>query len=92
VPAEPLTTPFGALVVALKIRSIPAAETAGQSLAALIGCAASTADRSCSKSALPSTRPPAGNIDPVAAVLAECLGARGVPVCPAFPGAGRTVY
>ena len=35
---------------------------------------------------------PAGNIGPVGEALAEALEVKGVVVCPAFPGAGRTVY
>ena len=34
----------------------------------------------------------AGNIGPVAEALADALGEAAVVVCPAFPGAGRTVY
>jgi 3-dehydrotetronate 4-kinase len=35
---------------------------------------------------------PQGNIGPVGEALAKALDVRGVPVCPAFPGAGRTVF
>lgn len=79
-------------VVALKSRSIPAAEAVAQSLDALRWLQ----DQGCRQivfkycSTFDST--PVGNIGPVAEALAEALGAEGVVVCPAFPGAGRTVY
>jgi uncharacterized protein YgbK (DUF1537 family) len=79
-------------VIALKSRSIDAALAVGQSLAALRWLL----DQGCRQvvfkycSTFDST--PAGNIGPVAEALAEALGVRGVIACPAFPGAGRTVY
>ena len=79
-------------VVSLKSRSIPADEAVAQSLAAL----AWLKEQGCSQiifkycSTFDST--PAGNIGPVAEALANALGVKGVVVCPAFPGAGRTVY
>lgn len=79
-------------VVALKSRSNPASEAVSQSLAAL----AWLQDQGCHQfvfkycSTFDST--PDGNIGPVAAALADRLGAAPVVVCPAFPGAGRTLY
>jgi len=79
-------------VVALKSRSIPAADAVEQSLAALEWLQ----DQGCKQfffkycSTFDST--PAGNIGPVADALAEALNAHRVVVCPAFPGTGRTVY
>lgn len=35
---------------------------------------------------------PEGNIGPVAAAVAQAMSASVMPVCPAFPAAGRTVY
>ena len=55
-------------------------------------CRRSAAGSICSNTARPSTRRAQGNIGPVAEALADALDARGVVVCPAFPGAGRTVY
>lgn len=84
--------PCDAAVVALKTRSIAAADAVRQSLAALRWLR----DRGCRQivfkycSTFDST--PAGNIGPVAAALAGELGASGVVVCPAFPETGRTVY
>ena len=92
VPAQPLPTPFEAMVVALKSRSIPAAEAVAQSLAALDWLRSAGCGQIVFKVCSTFNSTPAGNIGPVAAALAERLGARGVPVCPAFPGAGRTVY
>ena len=79
-------------VVALKTRSIMASDAVAQSLEALdwllgAGCRqiffkyCSTFDSTAQ-----------GNIGPVAEALAQALDARGVVVCPSFPGAGRTVY
>lgn len=79
-------------VVALKSRSIPAADAVAQSLAALRWLE----DQGCRQivfkycSTFDST--PEGNIGPVAEALAGELEAQSVVVCPAFPGAGRTVY
>ncbi|MCP8895119.1 four-carbon acid sugar kinase family protein [Shinella daejeonensis] len=79
-------------VIALKSRSIEAAEAIEQSLAALHWLL----DQGCTQivfkycSTFDSTRD--GNIGPVAEALADALGVRGVVACPAFPGAGRTVY
>ena len=79
-------------VVALKTRSIPAADAVAQSLMALTALRAAGAEQIVFKycSTFDSTR--AGNIGPVAEALAAALGARGVVVCPAFPATGRTVY
>ena len=79
-------------VVALKTRSIPAADAVAQSLTALAALRAAGAEQIVFKycSTFDSTR--AGNIGPVAEALAAALGARGVVVCPAFPATGRTVY
>jgi uncharacterized protein YgbK (DUF1537 family) len=81
-----------AAVIALKTRSIAAEEAVRQSCAALerllaLGCR-QIVFKICST--FDST--PAGNIGPVAEALAAHLCASTVPVCPAFPGAGRTVY
>jgi hypothetical protein len=75
-------------VIALKTRSISAAEAVEQSLRALdrllaLGCR-QIVFKICST--FDST--PEGNIGPVADALAERLGATGVPVCPAFPARG----
>lgn len=92
VPDHPAEADVQAGVVALKTRSIPAAEAVAQSLKALEwllaqGCAqiyfkyCSTFDSTAK-----------GNIGPVAEALADALEARAVIVCPAFPGTGRSIY
>ncbi|RDE08476.1 3-oxo-tetronate kinase [Pelagibacterium lacus] len=92
VPAHRAPESVEAGVVSLKSRSIPVAEAVEQSLAAL----AWLREQGCQQivfkycSTFDSTRE--GNIGPVGEALAEALGAKGVVVCPAFPGAGRTIY
>ena len=81
-----------ALVVALKSRTIPAAEAVAQSLAAL----AWLRERGCRQfvfkycSTFDSTDD--GNIGPVAEALMDALGATFAIACPAFPENGRTVF
>lgn len=92
VPDSDETESCDAAVVALKTRSIPVGDAVEQSLTALerlleLGCR-QIVFKICST--FDST--PEGNIGPVAEALADALGAGAVPVCPAFPGAGRTVY
>jgi uncharacterized protein YgbK (DUF1537 family) len=81
-----------AVVVALKSRTIPAADAVGLSLAALsylqrLGCRqfyfkyCSTFDST-----------PQGNIGPVADALCDALHADFTVACPAFPANRRTVY
>ena len=79
-------------VVALKTRSIPAADAVSQSVAA----ARWLLDQGCEQlifkycSTFDST--PKGNIGPVAEALLDLLGAETAVVCPAFPGAGRRIF
>ncbi|MDX3926256.1 MAG: four-carbon acid sugar kinase family protein [Shinella sp.] len=79
-------------VVALKTRSIPAADAVSQSVAA----ARWLLDQGCEQlifkycSTFDST--PQGNIGPVAEALLDLLGAETAVVCPAFPGAGRRIF
>ncbi len=81
-----------AVVVALKSRTIPAADAVAQSLAALRWLQ----DQGCRQfyfkvcSTFDST--PAGNIGPVAEALLDALGAPFCCVTPAFPENGRTVF
>ena len=79
-------------VVALKSRSIPAAEAVAQSLAALDWLRAQGCEQFLFKYCSTFDSTPEGNIGPVAEALADALGARQVIFCPAFPGAGRTIY
>jgi uncharacterized protein YgbK (DUF1537 family) len=81
-----------ALVVALKSRTIPAAEAVAQSVASLDWLR----DQGCRKflfkycSTFDST--PAGNIGPVADALLARLGVDFTIACPAFPENGRTIF
>ncbi|WP_119254572.1 3-oxo-tetronate kinase [Shinella zoogloeoides] len=92
VPRDKAAAEVEAGVIALKSRSIEPASAIEQSLAALRWLL----DQGCRQivfkycSTFDST--PAGNIGPVAEALAGELGVKGVIVCPAFPGAGRTIY
>jgi len=90
VPGAPVEA--DALVVALKSRTIPAADAVGQSLAALRWLR----DQGCRqivfkyRSTFDSTD--AGNIGPVADALLHALGSDFTIACPAFPENGRTVF
>jgi uncharacterized protein YgbK (DUF1537 family) len=84
-----------AVVVALKSRTAPVDEAVAASLASARWLRAAGGGRApqlyfkvCST--FDST--PAGNIGPVALALADLVGAAIVPVTPAFPEAGRTVF
>jgi uncharacterized protein YgbK (DUF1537 family) len=91
-PDSPADKDVQAGVVALKSRSIDPADAVAQSLAALVWLQ----DQGCEQfffkycSTFDSTAK--GNIGPVADALAEALDAHKVIVCPAFPGAGRSIY
>ena len=78
--------------MSLKSRSIPAAEAVAQSLAALQWLQEQGCRQIVFKYCSTFDSTPQGNIGPVGEALAEALGVRGVPACPAFPGAGRTVF
>lgn len=79
-------------VVALKSRSIPVEGAISQSLEALKWLKAQGCQQFFFKycSTFDSTHE--GNIGPVIDVLAQELDANCIIVCPAFPGAGRTLY
>jgi uncharacterized protein YgbK (DUF1537 family) len=79
-------------VVALKSRSVPAQEAVALSLAALDWLRAQGCRQFVFKYCSTFDSTPEGNIGPVAEAMAQALGAKGVVACPAFPGAGRTVY
>src|SRR5579885_3660494 len=87
-PGESDTVDAEAAVIALKTRSVAAAQATAQSLAALEWLIRSGSRQFVFKICSTFDSTPAGNIGPVAEALAARLGARGVPVCPAFPAAG----
>ncbi|MDG1352693.1 MAG: four-carbon acid sugar kinase family protein [Sulfitobacter sp.] len=92
IPSGPADADLQAGVVSLKSRSIDPEEAVKQSLAALRWLQ----DQGCEQiffkycSTFDSTEK--GNIGPVADALAEALDAHKIIVCPAFPGAGRSIY
>ncbi|MFO1126832.1 MAG: 3-oxo-tetronate kinase [Rhodospirillales bacterium] len=92
VPQGSLPEDADAIVVALKSRSIPAADAVSQSLAALAWLQAAGCRQFFFKycSTFDSTR--AGNIGPVADALMTALATDFTIACPAFPENGRTVY
>lgn len=92
IPAGPASPSCEAGVVALKSRSVPAAEAVAQSLAALAWLQRQGCRQVAFKYGSTFDSTPQGNIGPVAEALADALGVSGVVVCPAFPAAGRTVY
>ncbi|MCB1941366.1 MAG: four-carbon acid sugar kinase family protein, partial [Candidatus Accumulibacter sp.] len=81
-----------ALVVALKSRTIPAADAVAQSLAALAWLQAHGARQFFFKVCSTFDSTDAGNIGPVADALLEALGERIAVVCPAYPANRRTVF
>jgi uncharacterized protein YgbK (DUF1537 family) len=92
IPNQPAPKDIEAGVVSLKSRSIPVGEAVRQSLAALEWLLAQGCQQIVFKycSTFDSTKE--GNVGPVGEALAAALGVQGVVACPAFPGAGRTVY
>jgi len=92
VPDDDATSEVEAGVVALKSRSIPAADAVRMSLDALAWLQAQGCRQFFFKYCSTFDSTPEGNIGPVAEALAVALNADRVIVCPAFPGAGRTLY
>jgi len=93
VPADGLKLPeVDAVVVALKSRSIPAAEAVERSLAADRWLRARGAAHVLFKICSTFDSTDAGNIGPVADALAAASGETAVLVNPAFPETRRTVY
>lgn len=91
VPAEPVED-ADAVVVALKSRTIPAAEAVAQSLEALRWLRARRCGQFYFKVCSTFDSTAEGNIGPVAEAMLEELGAAFCCVTPAFPENGRTVY
>jgi uncharacterized protein YgbK (DUF1537 family) len=92
VPKTAVSADVEAGVVSLKSRTIPVDEAVAQSLDALNWLLAQGCRQIVFKycSTFDSSRE--GNIGPVGEALAAALDVKGVVACPAFPGAGRTVY
>ncbi|MGH8618562.1 MAG: 3-oxo-tetronate kinase [Burkholderiales bacterium] len=93
VPADAaLVRDADAVVVALKSRTIPAAEAVHQSLDALAWLRQAGATRFYFKYCSTFDSTAAGNIGPVADALLDALGTDFTIACPAFPENGRTIY
>lgn len=81
-----------AVVVALKSRTVPVADAVKQSLAALAWLKSKGARQIVFKYCSTFDSTETGNIGPVAEALMEALGTDFTIYCPAFPGAGRSIY
>ena len=92
VPAAPLVTEVDAVVVALKSRTIPAAEAMEQSLAALEWLRSQGAQQIYFKYCSTFDSTPEGNIGPVTEALMDALNTDFTIATPAFPDNGRTVF
>ena len=91
-PADALPAPdVDAVVVALKSRTIPAADAIRHSLQALHWLRAAGARQIFFKYCSTFDSTPAGNIGPVADALLDALDADFTIACPAFPETGRTI-
>jgi 3-dehydrotetronate 4-kinase len=91
VPRGPVAQVDG-VVVALKSRTIPAADAVAQSLAALDWLRSQGCRQFYFKVCSTFDSTPQGNIGPVAEALLDALGADFCCVTPAFPENARTVY
>ncbi len=92
VPDAPLAADVDAVVVALKSRTICAAEAIAQSLQALKWLQAQGAEQIYFKYCSTFDSTPAGNIGPVTEALMDALGTDFTIATPAFPDNGRTVF
>lgn len=92
VPAQAAGPEVEAGIIALKTRSLAPADAVRQSLEALAWLRAQGCQQFFFKYCSTFDSTPEGNIGPVADALADALQAETVIFCPAFPGAGRSVY
>jgi uncharacterized protein YgbK (DUF1537 family) len=92
VPAAGVDADCEAGVVALKTRSIPAADAVAQSLEALAWLRRQGCRQVLFKYCSTFDSTPEGNIGPVAEALLEALDAPVAVVCPVFPATGRTLF
>jgi len=91
-PADIAVPDSDAVVVALKSRTIPAADAIEQSLAALSWLRPAGARQYFFKYCSTFDSTDQGNIGPVADALLAALGAGFTIACPAFPENGRTIF
>ena len=92
VPTCALHSEADAVVVALKSRTVPAAEAVDQSLAALRWLKANGAEQIYFKYCSTFDSTPQGNIGPVTEALMQALNTRFTIATPAFPDNKRTVF
>ncbi|MBU9605419.1 3-oxo-tetronate kinase [Burkholderia multivorans] len=92
VPADGAPIDADAIVVALKSRTIPAADAVAQSLAAYEWLRAQGCRQFFFKYCSTFDSTDAGNIGPVADALLDATGGGFTIACPAFPENGRTIY
>ncbi|WP_088282035.1 3-oxo-tetronate kinase [Ideonella sp. A 288] len=92
VATEPLDLAADAVVVALKSRTIPAADAVAQSLQALAWLRAAGAQQIYFKVCSTFDSTAQGNIGPVTEALMDALGADFAVATPAFPDNQRTVF
>jgi uncharacterized protein YgbK (DUF1537 family) len=92
VPEAPLAGEVDAVVVALKSRTIPAAEAVAQSLTALAWLRAQGCTQIYFKYCSTFDSTALGNIGPVTEALMRALGTDFTIACPAFPENKRTVF
>ena len=93
--ALPRDIDFGdaeAVVVALKSRTIAAADAVALSLAAARALRAAGAEQLMFKYCSTFDSTDQGNIGPVAEALLDLVGSDLTIACPAFPAAGRSIY
>lgn len=92
VPDGPPPEGADAVVVALKSRTVPAAEAVAESLAALAWLQQSGCKQFYFKYCSTFDSTPEGNIGPVSEALMRALDTDFTIACPAFPANGRTIY
>ena len=91
-PADSAVPEVDAIVVALKTRTVPAAEAVRESLAALRWLQAAGMRQCYFKYCSTFDSTAEGNIGPVAEALLHALGSGFTIACPAFPENGRTIF
>ena len=91
-PTAPLQQEVEAVVVALKIRNIPAGDACEQALKALAWLRAQGANQIYFKDCSTFDSTPKGNIGPVTDALMNALQTRFTVATPAFPDNGRSIY
>ncbi len=92
VPSSAIASEVDAVVVALKSRTIPAADAVAQSLSALAFLKQNGARQIYFKYCSTFDSTPAGNIGPVIEALMDALHCDFTIACPAFPENGRTIF